>query len=149
MEQAENALLSYEESKTLSAKAAKVFQPRTPITTKELFAGRWDELVAIVDAVNQPGLHAVIYGERGVGKTSLANVISPTIWAFDQDDKKAPERLVVKVVASSGDTFSSIWRKLFNELTLRDNQPVIGLVPWTKKTKVDHRGLRPDRYYYC
>ena len=55
MEQAENALLSYEESKTLSAKAAKVFQPRTPITTKELFAGRWDELVAIVDAVNQTG----------------------------------------------------------------------------------------------
>ena len=127
--------MSYEESMTLSAKAAKVFQPRTPITTKELFAGRWDELVSIVDAVNQPGLHAVIYGERGVGKTSLANVVSPTIWAFDQDDKKAPERLVVKVVASSGDTFSSIWRKLFQELTFRDNQPVIGLVPGPKKQK--------------
>ena len=135
MVQAENILLSYEESMTLSAKAAKVFQPRTPITTKELFAGRWDELVSIVDAVNQPGLHAVIYGERGVGKTSLANVVSPTIWAFDQDDKKAPERLVVKVVASSGDTFSSIWRKLFQELTFRDNQPVIGLVPGPKKQK--------------
>ena len=67
----------------LVARATTVFQPRTPITTRELFAGRWSELMAVVDAVNQVGLHAVIFGERGVGKTSLANVIAPTIFAVD------------------------------------------------------------------
>ena len=76
--------LTFDESVILAAEAAKVFRPRTPITSKELFAGRWNELKAVADAVNQPGLHAVIYGERGVGKTSLANVISPTIHVLDR-----------------------------------------------------------------
>jgi hypothetical protein len=53
-------------AEALAAQAGKFFTPRTPITTKELFAGRWNELTAIQDAVNQPGLHPIIYGERGV-----------------------------------------------------------------------------------
>ena len=36
--------LSFEEAQSLSLGAAKVFQPRTPITLKELFAGRWNQL---------------------------------------------------------------------------------------------------------
>lgn len=104
--------------KALAAQAAKVFRPRSPITTKELFAGRWNELTSIADAVSQPGLHVVIYGERGVGKTSLANVVSPTIWAIDnhgKDPGEVTERLVIKSVANGGDTFSTIWNRLFSE----------------------------------
>jgi Cdc6-like AAA superfamily ATPase len=113
---------------TLSSKAIQVFKPRTPITTKELFAGRWGELKAVADAVHQAGLHVVIYGERGVGKTSLANVVHPTIWAlerFGMTDEEAgavPERLVIKAVANSSDTFSSIWNKVFDEITWPDNE---------------------------
>ena len=135
----ENLYLSYEESQALSAQAAKVFQPRTPIATKELFAGRWTELTTIADAVNQTGLHVVIYGERGVGKTSLANVLKSTLWAFDRfgkEGQEVPERLVIKTVASSGDTFSSIWRKLFKDLTLKDNRPTIGLIPTTREARI-------------
>jgi Cdc6-like AAA superfamily ATPase len=109
----------FERSKTLSAQATKVFQPRTPITTKDLFAGRWNELTQISDSVNQSGLHVVIYGERGVGKTSLANVVNATIWAIDRygkSEEDAPYRLVVKVVANTGDTFSSVWHRLFAEV---------------------------------
>lgn len=106
----EKGIISYEEAKQLSARAAKVFQPRTPITTQELFSGRWNELTTIADAVNQAGLHVVIYGERGVGKTSLANVVSPTIWALDRRDPErpaaTPDRLIIKTVASGEDTFS-------------------------------------------
>jgi hypothetical protein len=103
----------------LAAHATRVFKPRTPITDKELFAGRWTELTTIQDAVNQPGLHVVIYGERGVGKTSLANVVSPTIWALDhfgREGENVPDRLVIKVVANSGDTFSTIWNSLLAEV---------------------------------
>lgn len=129
-------ILTAEESTVLAAEAAKVFRPRTPITTTELFAGRWDELKAVADAVNQPGLHAVIYGERGVGKTSLANVISPTIHVLDRRGKQesqVSERLIVKTVTTTGDSFSSIWGKLFGEVSMIDNRPTIGLRPNTRE----------------
>jgi Cdc6-like AAA superfamily ATPase len=142
-----NGLLSYEESVNLAAQAAKVFQPRTPITTKELFAGRWNELTATADAVNQPGLHVVIYGERGVGKTSLANVIRPTIWAldnFEKPEEELTERLVVKTVTTTTDTFSSIWAKLFRDLTLEDDRPTVGLKPSAKERVPLVEGYRLD-----
>src|SRR5437660_286786 len=107
----------------LAKRAATVFQPRTPITTKELFAGRWNELTDISDAVHQAGLHVVIYGERGVGKTSLANVIEPTIWVLDghnpgedPETNTIPERLVLKAVANTGDTFSTLWYRSLGDL---------------------------------
>jgi Cdc6-like AAA superfamily ATPase len=124
--------LTFEEAQLLSNRAAKVFQPRTPITTRELFAGRWTELTTIADAVNQTGLHAVIYGERGVGKTSLSNVVGPSIWALDGGPEQMHFRLVIKAVASSGDTFSTIWEKLFREIVWQDNKPMIGLLAGKK-----------------
>jgi len=127
-----DAVLTYEESRVLVAEAAKVFRPRTPITSKELFAGRWNELTAVADAVNQPGLHVVIYGERGVGKTSLANVLSPTIQVLDRRGKpegEIAERLIVKTVTTTDDGFSSIWGKLLRELSLTDDRPTLGLRP--------------------
>ncbi len=127
--------LTLEQAEAIAAEAAKVFQPRTPIATKELFAGRWNELTAVADAVNQAGLHAVIFGERGVGKTSLANVVRPTIRAldtFEKDPSTVPQRLIVKTVATSSDTFGSIWEKLFRDLSWVDNKPQAGLVPLSK-----------------
>ncbi len=124
--------LTYEKAEELSKQAAKVFQPRTPITTKELFAGRWTQLTTIADAVHQVGLHAVLYGERGVGKTSLANIVGATIWALDGASDQGPQRITVKTVASSGDTFAAIWEKLFREIIWQDNKPTIGLLPSKK-----------------
>jgi Cdc6-like AAA superfamily ATPase len=124
--------LSYEDANTLSVRAGKVFQPRTPVTTRELFAGRWNQLTTVTDAVSQPGLHVVIYGERGVGKSSLANVVRPVIRAFDnagKDSASVEERLVVKANANSGDTFSVIWNRLLSELTWEGNRPIIGFQP--------------------
>src|ERR1700731_4500181 len=115
----------------LASRAIDVFKPRTPITVKELFAGRWGELKTIQDATHQAGLHVVIYGERGVGKTSLANVVRPTIWTLDnfgKDPDSANDRLVVNCVANSTDTFSSIWQKLFSEIQWPDGDNLISTV---------------------
>lgn len=53
----------------------KVFSPIAPIKRKDFFFGRRMQLDHIVDAINETGQHAILYGERGVGKTSLANIM--------------------------------------------------------------------------
>ena len=51
-----------------------VFTPATPIQSADLFSGRSDLLLRIADAVNQPGMHCILFGERGVGKTSTSRL---------------------------------------------------------------------------
>lgn len=116
----------------LITRATTVFKPTTPITSRELFAGRWVELMAVVDAVNQTGLHAVIFGERGVGKSSLANVVTATVYTMDgphSNEINPKGRVIVKDVAATSDTFSSIWMKLFRDISLIDNRPIAGFLP--------------------
>jgi hypothetical protein len=146
--------LSEQEAQTLEMQAAKVFRPHAPISTRELFAGRWNEMTRIADAVSQPGLHVVIYGERGVGKTSLANVVRPVIHAFDSPpepdgeetadkeitpaSEQVPARIIVKTQANSGDSFSSIWGKLIEDLVWQDDTEEVGFKP-RKKGQVSLR----------
>ncbi len=120
-----------EEARETSLRAAKVFVPRTPVSTRELFSGRWDQLTALADSVVQVGLHVVIYGERGVGKTSLANILRPLIHVFDEqkpDAEEVVERLVVKVNACEGDDFSTLWTRAFGEITWQEERPTMGFI---------------------
>jgi DNA polymerase III gamma/tau subunit len=57
-------------------RGGEVFTPSAPIDNQALFAGRVNQLNRIIGAVSQRGQHAILFGERGVGKTSLANVLS-------------------------------------------------------------------------
>jgi Holliday junction resolvasome RuvABC ATP-dependent DNA helicase subunit len=131
-------VLTPEEAQKLERRVAKVFQPRTPINTEEFFAGRWNQMTTVADATSQPGMHVVIYGERGVGKTSLANVVRPVIRAFDHmgsstpGREQTPKRIVIKTNANSTDCFSSIWEKLLEDLAWVDESQQVGFVPKTK-----------------
>jgi transcriptional regulator with AAA-type ATPase domain len=58
------------------ALAAQVFNPSAPVHKQSLFAGRTTQLVTTINALSTRGQHVAIYGERGVGKTSLANILS-------------------------------------------------------------------------
>ena len=42
-----------------------------PIDEEDLFAGRLEEVSRILQAVMEKSKHVVLFGERGVGKTSL------------------------------------------------------------------------------
>ena len=55
---------------------AEAFSPSAPIDHQALFAGRMSQMTDVLNAIGQKGQHAVLYGERGVGKTSLAWVLS-------------------------------------------------------------------------
>src|SRR6058998_247174 len=97
------------EAADLSVTVANFFQPRSPISTREFFAGRWEQLTTLADAVAQKGLHIVIFGERGVGKTSLANVVSTLLQVMEErlSVRTAP-RLVAKVNTHQGDSFPDV-----------------------------------------
>jgi Cdc6-like AAA superfamily ATPase len=114
----------------LKLRAGQVFQPSTPINRRQSLSGRWEQLTTIADAVNQPGLHVVIYGERGVGKTSIANVIDPLLHVLDHPDdpnSHAPGRPVIIVNANSEDRFSDLWHRAFENIEWEIAAPKFGL----------------------
>ncbi len=49
-----------------------------PVISRDRFAGRHDALAQLIAAIEQQRLHVVIYGERGIGKTSLVHVFADT-----------------------------------------------------------------------
>lgn len=67
------------ERKIIRSGARDVFTPHRPINSTELFFGRQDLVRRLVEQMNTPGQHAILYGERGVGKTSLAIVASQVL----------------------------------------------------------------------
>lgn len=58
---------------------SNAFRPHAPIEDPGSFVGRQSELERVQDAIATAGLHVVLYGERGCGKTSLANVATSGI----------------------------------------------------------------------
>lgn len=95
----------------LYAEVTDAFSPGAPIQERDLFAGRAPELNALVDAVLQRGRHAVLFGNRGVGKTSLANILSLAI------NRPNKDVLAVRVNASPNETFTSLWKKVFKRFS--------------------------------
>jgi energy-coupling factor transporter ATP-binding protein EcfA2 len=93
-------------------KLSGVFTPGAPVVSRDRFAGRVDQVLAVLSAIMQPGMHVVLYGERGVGKTSLANVLSefliPLQGATD----------VARINCTTGDKFTTIWSKIYRELDI-------------------------------
>jgi len=104
----------------LALEAGKVFTPNTPIDERSLFSGRMSQVRRVVDVVNQKGQHAIIYGERGVGKTSLANVLSQYL------SRPGFSVLAPRVNCDGGDNFGRIWNKVFDQITLTSRVPSIG-----------------------
>lgn len=103
----------------LYALAGATFTPGTPVNDRDLFAGRLDQLGKVADAVSQSGYHAVLFGDRGVGKTSLANVISSMT-------KVNGQLATCKVTCDASDTFTSLWKKAFQELSVLTVEPGFG-----------------------
>ncbi len=99
-----------------------VFNPSAPVEEKDLFAGRRKQMSQLVDAISQRGQHAVIYGERGVGKTSLANVLTPWL-------ESAGKRIIApRINAGNVDSFSGLWKKIFFEVQVSRDKRQVGFV---------------------
>lgn len=98
------------------ARVATAFTPSAPVDRLAVFAGRLAQVQDVISAVSQRGQHVGLYGERGVGKTSLANVLAELFGAVD-----LPQYQSALINCNSDDDFHSVWRNVFRELNLAPN----------------------------
>jgi Cdc6-like AAA superfamily ATPase len=104
-----------EDWRALSFEATQYFSPSSPVDESDLFAGRAPELTKLIEVILERGKHAVLFGERGVGKTSLAKVFHKLFPSITR------EIVLIREQADPSDDFSSLWRKVFKdiEMTIR------------------------------
>ena len=84
----------------------KAFTPTSPISLPDLLSGRENTLLRLQFYVLTPSQHVLLYGDRGVGKTSIARVLAV---AVQEADIESGTRSIV-VSCDTEDTFGAIWR---------------------------------------
>ncbi len=105
---------------TALARVSGAFRPATPVDSQTLFAGRRAQMERVLDVVLQPGQHAVIYGIRGVGKTSLVRVVAEIL-------RKADGSAAVSFyTCNSGDSFDAVWRSILEDIEFSYSMPPVG-----------------------
>lgn len=119
----------------LRNEASQLFSPGAPIDEGDLFAGRIAQLRDLLDTVYQRGQHAIIFGERGVGKTSIANTFTKFM--------HAPVSKVVasKVNCDGSDNYSGIWRKALSDWDVADDLPKGNVSPFDVRRALSNIGL--------
>ena len=106
------------------AQVGSVFTPGAPIDDYSLFGGRMDQVTDVINTVGQKGRHVILYGERGVGKTSLANILAEVFEGFDSLKLKS-----VGVNCQTLDDYASVWSNVFKELEWDGNGDWEGRTP--------------------
>ena len=82
------------------------FNPTGPVSRSDLLVGRRDQLNRLLAAVGQNGQSAILFGERGVGKTSLASLLHEFWIAYAREvDQVIP----VRTNCEPTSTYASIW----------------------------------------
>lgn len=115
--------ISDDEFFALVQKTAEVFSPSAPIDQRQLFSGRVQQLMDVMNAFAQKGQHAILFGERGVGKTSLATVI---LTLCKTQSVLTP--VSGPVNCDSTMTFSSLWKRILRGITFTKPIPAIGFL---------------------
>jgi Cdc6-like AAA superfamily ATPase len=105
---------------------AEAFRPAAPIDRRSLFSGRSDQISEVFSVVAQPGQHGVVYGERGVGKTSLATVAAEML--------RSANILTARATCDASDDFASVWRKALSEIEFRTQRPAVGFSEQVRET---------------
>ena len=99
-----------EDWNALRFEAGGLFTPSTPIAVAEFFSGRKKEISQLFEAIAERGRHAIVYGERGVGKTSLSQVVPLML---PRGVRKVHH---IRKAADPSDNFTAIWRKVFRDI---------------------------------
>lgn len=89
---------------------AEALSASQPVTVRDRFAGRYEVLQTLIAAVEQQRAHIIVYGERGIGKTSIIHMFS----------EAAREARYVVLYSSCGvtATFDNVFRSFLGQLPL-------------------------------
>ncbi len=115
-----NNLATRDKWQTLQDGVRLVFTPQAPIGTRRFFVGRVNQITKMIDAIKQPGAHAIVYGERGVGKTSLVTILQELL-----EGQQLAAFAITKTQCDISDTFQSVFKKLLGNLTVTNNLTVL------------------------
>jgi Cdc6-like AAA superfamily ATPase len=98
------------------AQVRDVFAPTQPVTDERTFAGRTKVLKHLIEVIEHRMSHVVIFGERGIGKTSILHIIHKL--ASDSD------YTVLHSTCGARSEFSSTFRTMLKGVPLRFHQSV-------------------------
>jgi Cdc6-like AAA superfamily ATPase len=101
------------------ARASQIFTPGYPVQQKDLFAGRSTQLNRAIESLSAPGRHPVIFGQRGVGKTSLANILSDALQGL----------VALRISCDGSDTFVTVWNRILYTASVTFKQNAFGFAP--------------------
>jgi Cdc6-like AAA superfamily ATPase len=101
----------------------QVFSPSSPIKEKDFFFGLLKQLNKIADAINEEGQHAILYGDRGVGKTSLANIMATAYTNL----------YPVKITCGKLDNFKTLWESALDSVQFSKTITGLGFNPQETK----------------
>ena len=86
------------------------FTPSQPVLSHRMFAGRTEVLKTLIRSIEDQRLHVVLYGDRGIGKTSLLHILA-------QLAKDA--RYIVRYASCGEETdFSDLMRAIATDIPL-------------------------------
>ncbi len=88
----------------------EVFTPAQPVTERSRFAGRLDVLVRLISILEDQRAHVVLYGERGIGKTSLAHILA--------DIARESRYHVAYASCGAGSRFDEIFRGVLKDIPM-------------------------------
>ena len=112
----------------LIERIAASFSPSAPIDSR-VYSGRESQFADVLNACVQRGQHAVVFGERGAGKTSLVNAIGQTLKIKFQMPKCGT------INCDQTTTFASLWRSIFLEIPISRNTSISGQQGGVERTQ--------------
>jgi Cdc6-like AAA superfamily ATPase len=125
--------------KKLRVEVLETFTPGPPINEVAQFAGRKATIQRLQDIAIEKARHAIIFGERGVGKTSLANIFHKDL---NSETKKVVE---IAIDADTADSFDSLWRKVFRRIKWPGDDATLDL-QFPEAIEPDHVFLQLARF---
>lgn len=106
----------------------QAFRPAAPIDRQSLFSGRTRQLGDLFAVADQAGQHAVVFGERGVGKTSLVSVAAEVLGAAGV--------LTARTTCDRSDDYESVWKKALGEVHFTVTRPGVGFAGRPRDVRV-------------
>ena len=111
---------------TSRVKLREAYTPAQPIVDRRMFAGRTRVLTRLIRSLEDEHLHTLVYGERGLGKTSLLHVLTQVA--------REARYLVVYVTCGASSNFDDTMR------TVAENIPLLYHVDYGPTTPEAERG---------